>query len=243
MSYFLKKKHQTPRWSILVVQLCSFCHKWQRKAQPDILLGAIWPKSCKAPALSSTPPLPQITHQARLESGRQPGEQLAHGLSVAGARPAALPVLHHLRGPTEAPLLRPPVLRPLLRPDRQPGLWGHRGSVWVPLSRLQVGQAAGWPGPLGLRLLLRALGDPAAAADDDMCREGARQSLGMKEDVLDLMPQLVFYFFFSFSTRCLCHVALCWHWLQTNWAGEKSQLRHQCGPSANIGGWRCACCL
>lgn len=126
-------------------------------------------------------PLPQVAHQAQLQPGRQPGEQLPDRLPVAGARPAALPVLHHLRGPPQAPLLRTPVLRPVLRPDRQPGLRGHRGPLRVPLPHVQVHPAAGGPRAFVLGLLLRALRDPAAAAAAaDVCGEGARESLGMK---------------------------------------------------------------
>lgn len=60
--------------------------------------------------LSSALALPQVAHQAELQPGRQPGEQLPDRLPIAGARPAALPVLHHVRGPPQAPLLWTPVL-------------------------------------------------------------------------------------------------------------------------------------
>lgn len=86
-------------------------------------MGCLSNFSCTACRFCLTSTLrifPQVTHQAELQPGRQPGEQLLDWLPVAGPRPATLPVLHLLRGPPETPLLRTPLLHPLLRPDCQP---------------------------------------------------------------------------------------------------------------------------
>lgn len=56
----------------------------------------------------------QVTHQAELHPGWEPGEQLPDWLPVAVSRHSALPVLRLLRGASEAPLLRTPLLQPLL---------------------------------------------------------------------------------------------------------------------------------
>lgn len=128
----------------------------------------------------------QVSHQAELQPGRQPGEQLPDGLLVSGSRRAALPVLHLLRGPPEAPLLWPPLLWHLLWPDRQPGLRGHRGLVWLPLPHVQIRQPARRPGSVLLRVLLWALQHPAGVYG-----AGARESLGVKHEALALDGRLV----------------------------------------------------
>lgn len=145
-----------------------FIWSFQTKHQPRLMSTAFG--SCQLNSLFGSLSVLQVSGQDELQSGGQPGRQLVDGVPVPGARPAPLPVLHLLRGSPQAPLLRTRVLRPLLRPDRQHGLRGHRGSVGVPLPHVQVRPAAGGPGPLRLGVPLRALWCPA----------GTREPVGVK---------------------------------------------------------------
>lgn len=117
----------------------------------------------------------QVTHQAELHTGWEPGEQLPDWLLVAVSRHSALPVLRLLRGASKAPLLRTPLLQPLLWPDRQPGLWRHRGPVWLSLPHVQIHPPAWGPRTIVLRLLEWVLQHPAAAHGD-----GTRQWVGIE---------------------------------------------------------------
>lgn len=85
----------------------------------------------------------QVSH--KVKSGWQCREQLLEWKPVFGPRFTPLPVLHHLWCPTEAPLLWASLLRRLHWPHRQPGLRGHRGSLRLPLSHVQVHPSTRWP--------------------------------------------------------------------------------------------------
>lgn len=124
---------------------------------------------------------PQVVHEAGIEPGVEYGEQLYDRQLISGLGPSSsLPVLHHLRRPPQTPLLRPPVLRALHRPHRQHGLRGHRGSVGVPLSRLQVPAP-----PPRLRLL--------AAREPKTADRGVRWLTGLNSHAVNLTKLWVFF--------------------------------------------------
>lgn len=108
----------------------------------------------------------QVIHEAGIEPGVECGEQLSDRQPVSRLRPpSSLPVLHLLRFPSQTPLLWPPVLRALHRPYRQHGLRGHRGSVWLSLSCMQI------PAP-PQRLRLFATREPETADWGVRCLAG-----------------------------------------------------------------------